>query len=58
MRALHALAIACIAGVVVAAASNPTDLKTKLALDGGDPDEVSDEERVMGPFEIESDTRF
>ncbi len=42
----------------VSAASNPTDLKTKLALEGGDPDEATDEENVMGPFEIESDTRF
>jgi twitching motility protein PilT len=40
------------------AASNPADLRTKLALEGGDPDEASDEEKVMGPFEIESDTRF
>ncbi len=42
----------------VASASNPTDLKTKLALEGGDPDEVVDEEKVLGPLEIESDTRF
>jgi twitching motility protein PilT len=40
------------------AASNPTDLKTKLALEGGDPDEASDEQKVLGPFEIDSDTRF
>jgi twitching motility protein PilT len=42
----------------LAAASNPADLKTKLALEGGDPDEAVDEEKVLGPFEIESDTRF
>jgi twitching motility protein PilT len=40
------------------AASNPTDFKTKLALEGGDPDEATDDEKVLGPFEIESDSRF
>jgi len=40
------------------AASNPTDFKTKLALEGGDPDEAADDEKVLGPFEIESDSRF
>ena len=42
----------------VGAATNPADLKTKLALEGGDPDEVSDGEKEQGPFEIEADTRF
>jgi len=40
------------------AASNPTDLRTKLALEGGDPDEAVEQEKVLGPFEIDSDTRF
>ena len=40
------------------AASNPTDFKTKLALEGGDPESAVDVERVKGPFEIEADTRF
>jgi twitching motility protein PilT len=40
------------------AASNPTDFKTKLALEGGDPDEATDDEKVFGPFELDSDSRF
>ncbi len=40
------------------AASNPTDFRTKLALEGGDPDAVETEEKAQGPFEIETDTRF
>jgi Tfp pilus assembly ATPase PilU len=42
------------------AASNPTDFRTKLALEGGDPDAVEDpsEDRVEGPFEIDPDSRF
>jgi twitching motility protein PilT len=41
------------------AATNPMDLKTKLSLEGGDPDTVTyDEEPVQGPFELDSDTRF
>ncbi len=42
----------------LSAATNPMDLKTKLSLEGGDPDTVDDSEPVQGPFEIESDTRF
>jgi twitching motility protein PilT len=42
----------------LAAASNPADFKTKLALEGADPEAVDDEERSLGPFEIESDERF
>ena len=42
----------------LAAASNPTDFRTKLALEGGDPDAAATEEKVTGPFEIESDERF
>jgi twitching motility protein PilT len=44
----------------LAAASNPTDFKTKLALEGGDPDAVSDEQdsQIQGPLEIEPDSRF
>jgi len=42
------------------AASNPTDFRTKLALEGGDPDAVEDEieSKVEGPFEIDPDSRF
>jgi twitching motility protein PilT len=42
----------------MAAASNPTDFKTKLALEGGDPDVSVSMEKVTGPMEIESDERF
>ncbi|MGH0030400.1 MAG: type IV pilus twitching motility protein PilT, partial [Myxococcota bacterium] len=42
----------------MAAASNPTDFKTKLALEGGDPDASAAVEKVIGPMEIESDERF
>jgi twitching motility protein PilT len=42
----------------LAAASNPTDFRTKLALEGGDPDESESAESAMGPMEIESDERF
>ena len=44
--------------VALSAASNPTDFKTKLALEGGDPDASATEEKVLGPMEIESDERF
>jgi twitching motility protein PilT len=40
------------------AASNPADFKTKLALEGGDPDAAAEVEQVKGPFELEPDTRF
>jgi twitching motility protein PilT len=40
------------------AASNPTDLKTKLALEGSDSEASADEQQSMGPLEIESDERF
>jgi twitching motility protein PilT len=40
------------------AATNPMDLKTKLSLEGGDPDTVAGDEPVQGPFELDSDTRF
>ncbi len=42
----------------LSAASNPTDFRTKLALEGGDPDAAMDVERGIGPLEIESDQRF
>jgi twitching motility protein PilT len=42
----------------MAAASNPTDFKTKLALEGGDPDDRGAVERVLAPMELESDERF
>jgi twitching motility protein PilT len=43
----------------LSAASNPTDFRTKLALEGGDPDTTIEEEKTNeGPFEIESDERF
>ncbi len=40
------------------AASNPTDFRTKLALEGGDPDAAVEEEKVVEPMELESDERF
>ena len=42
------------------AASNPTDFRTKLALEGGDPDAVDDEptDKIEGPLEIDPDSRF
>jgi len=42
----------------LSAASNPADFKTKLALEGGDPDTAEGEEPTQGPFELESDSRF
>ena len=42
----------------MAAATNPADFKTKLALEGGDPDTVEGDEPPQGPFELESDSRF
>jgi twitching motility protein PilT len=43
----------------LSAASNPTDFRTKLALEGGDTDTTNEEEETNeGPFEIESDERF
>jgi twitching motility protein PilT len=42
----------------LAAASNPTDFKTKLALEGADPEVAADPERPHAPLEIESDERF
>ena len=42
----------------MSAASNPTDFRTKLALEGGDPDASATTEKVTGPMEIESDERF
>jgi len=42
----------------MAAASNPTDFRTKLALEGGDPDDRGAVERVLAPMELESDERF
>jgi len=42
----------------LSAASNPTDLRTKLALEGGDPDAADEGDRSTGPFELESDQRF
>ncbi len=32
------------------AASNPTDFKTKLALEGTDPETSTDEQQSMGPL--------
>jgi twitching motility protein PilT len=42
----------------MAAASNPTDFRTKLALEGSDPDAAATPDRISGPMEIESDERF
>ena len=44
--------------VALNAASNPTDFKTKLALEGGDPDDASAVEKVLEPMELDSDERF
>jgi twitching motility protein PilT len=41
----------------LAAASNPTDFQTKLALEGDVGSEPGDE-KVTGPFELDSDGRF
>jgi len=38
--------------------SNPTDFRTKLALEGSDPDAAATPDRISGPMEIESDERF
>ncbi len=43
----------------MSAATNPTDFKTKLALEGGgDPNEEIEEQKSEEPFEIETDERF
>src|SRR5512145_2615379 len=42
----------------LAAASNPTDFRTKLALEGSDPDAAATPDRISGPMELESDERF
>jgi twitching motility protein PilT len=42
----------------LAAASNPTDFRTKLALEGNDPDAAATPDRISGPMELESDERF
>jgi len=42
----------------LAAASNPTDFKTRLALEGVEVDAPGDDEPAAGPLEIESDERF
>jgi len=44
--------------VALGAASNPTDFKTKLALEGGDPDDAGAVERILEPMELDSDERF
>ena len=42
----------------LAAASNPADFKTRLALEGVEVDGAGDDEPATGPLEIESDERF
>jgi twitching motility protein PilT len=42
----------------LAAATNPTDFKTRLALEGVEIDAPGDEEPMVGPLEIDSDERF
>ncbi len=42
----------------LSAASNPTDFQTKLSLEGHSPDEESNGDKPMEPFEIDSDGRF
>jgi twitching motility protein PilT len=44
--------------VALAAATNPTDFKTRLALEGVELDAPGIEEPSSGPLEIESDERF
>ncbi len=42
----------------LAAATNPADFKTRLALEGVEIDAPDDEEPMVGPLEIDSDERF
>jgi len=42
----------------LSAASNPTDFQTKLSLEGHSPDEESNGDKPLEPFEIDSDGRF
>jgi twitching motility protein PilT len=42
----------------MSAASNPTDLKTKLEMEGGLPESDEDEQKPEAPFQIEPDDRF
>ncbi len=43
----------------MSAATNPTDFKTKLALEGGgDPETEIEEEKSEEAFEIDTDERF
>jgi len=42
----------------LAAASNPTDFQTKLALEGDVSSEPGDEKDVATTFELDSDGRF
>jgi twitching motility protein PilT len=44
--------------VAMSAASNAADFRTKLALEGGDPDDAGAVEKVLEPMELESDERF
>lgn len=46
------------ADTAFSAASNPTDFRTRLALEGVDPDASETQEKVLGPMELESDERF
>ena len=42
----------------LAAASNPTDFQTRLALEGHEPGEEGEAGKPMEAFEVESDGRF
>ena len=42
----------------LSAASNPTDFQTKLSLEGHSPDEESNGDKPLEPFELDSDGRF
>jgi twitching motility protein PilT len=42
----------------LAAASNPTDFQTKLALEGDVGTEPGDDAKGVSPFELDSDGRF
>jgi Tfp pilus assembly ATPase PilU len=44
--------------IALSAATNPTDFKTRLALEGVEVDAPGIEEPSVGPLEIESDERF
>ena len=44
--------------IALAAASNPTDFKTKLELEGAAPSSEGPDEKPLEQYEIEADERF